>query len=397
MPTDGDDDDAAGMTKDAHAVIAEANAAMIIATIPANVYHESELKLLANQLSASSDVLKRLTNHCEDDASMAANLVDKSAIQFMNYAHSLLRYKQEHFRANEAAMQQRIKQLEVESDRMRREHLDELQEQRASAEREASALREELKGALTSLQQLKEQAMADAERARQALEHSEQQRESERQRLNEQLAAERVESMAAKKQIRETLTADANACWCVCRTELSLMDAQAEAMLESNSKLERERARLASALQTLQVEKDANEAALLAEIERLRGLMQQVVRPTAKASAWRTLHLESMKKSPPITLHTRAPAPEEQAAPLPEEEATIMPSSPEEKPPEVAAPEAAPATKVPVPPPPLPKGPGATTWRDLRSESPSPRSLMSAEPHAGKPSPRTSRTLAASY
>ena len=404
MPTDGADNDASGKTKDAHTVIAEADAAVIIATIPANVYHESELKLLANQLSAASSELKKQTNHCDDDAYTAASHLDKTATQFMSYALSLLRYKQEHFRADVAVMQQRIDQLEYESDRTRREHLDELLEQRARADREARALREELNGTVASLQRLEEQAKADAERARRALEHSEQQRESQRQRHNEELAREKSESMAAKRQIRETLTADAFACLCSCAAEFRLMDAQAEALLESNATLEQKRVRLAWALQTLHIEKEANEAGLLAEIERLRGLMQQVVRPAAKASAWRNLHLESMKKSPPPILRTNALEPEEhETAPPPAEQQAIEPAapSPEEKAPELAAPAAVAVTRAPVPTPPPPilraKMPqmlpatrpvGATTWRDLRSESP--RS-PSAEP-LGKPSPRTART-----
>ena len=78
-------------------------------------------------------------------------------------------------------------------------------------------------------------------------------------------------------------------------------------MLEEQRRLQARNRDLEERLRQLRAESEGIIAELTAEIEKLRDLMKQAVRPTAPPSLWSKLQLESLKK--PSTLPTLAPAP----------------------------------------------------------------------------------------
>ena len=326
---------------------------------------ELDLGPLANAMAAATLPLVReakLSGNAAAAAAAATSLTHASEA-LTSGAFALVKHVQEHARADVMLMQQRVDEVELEQEQMRRDFATELAEARAKARAEAEALTSKLQKARTTIEQLEAKAEQEALKASRALKSSEEARAATQMRLEGQLEEQKAAAAAEKA----VLSASFNGQLAAVRSQLATSRAETGRLLEEQRRLQAHNRDLEERLRQLRAESEGIIAELTAEIEKLRDLMKQAVRPTAPPSLWSKLQLESLKK--PSTLPTLAPAPpddeldNDQASPPPA--AAVLPPAtvPPPKPAVAAARVPKPMKVV------LEDGTRwARTWRDLTGE-----------------------------
>ena len=235
---------------------------------------------------------------------------------------SALQLTAQHATADRALLRQQYQQQVALNGRLRREQMDERDRMRAAARAEAAALTERIAIAVDKARHVEDQAKVDALAAEELLARTIAEYEAS---AKQQLAAWEAERAAAiaEDDRRRTVAAatlhavvtDAVTCKTSLATEVRGLEMQADTLQRSLARLTFEANGSTREYLRQLAQRDAIIRALNEEIARLRGLVRAALKPEAPPSAWRALHLESLKESIPVK--DACPEPQPLPQPLP--------------------------------------------------------------------------------
>lgn len=228
----------------------------------------------------------------------------------------------QHLAADMALLRQELQRQVDLNDLHRREQYAERDRLRAVGKAEADVLNERLQVALAGKADAVATGKAQAEAAAALLARTRAEHAAESERLEAARAAERARSIAALERSNaiaaarlDAATASAAASGAILTAELSGSEAREERLRDECVRLTRSAEERIQALMLAIGQRDDSLRALTAEVERLRGLCAAVGRPDASASAWRALHLESLKVPPSPPRKEEAAPPQPRASP----------------------------------------------------------------------------------
>lgn len=268
--------------------------------------HGPYLHMLAERMAAASSEVRRCSL-AEPSAAASALLVlaaaelEESRSCFTTVALSAIKHQREHARSDARLAQHKLQECRRQNEMMRMKFLEELDVIRGQAKSEAKLLTDRLDGAFTSINTLVERNEANMAHAHAEAEAVQVKHAFCLELLDEQQKAERAAAQASAKATVASMSADAVANHCIYAKELESSDGWIAMLLAANVKLLDEKTKVEQEMQQLVVDKDKVINGLCEEIQRLKGVMQVAMTPSAgltkgPASAWRKMNLEALRK-----------------------------------------------------------------------------------------------------